>query len=57
MSRWKTLARKLRLVVARKKARGSPRWVDLRTFGLSRARFKSVQRYRKRHWRRTKIKK
>lgn len=57
MSRWKTVARKLRLIVARKKARGSPRWVDLRVFGLARARYKSVQRHRKRHWRRTKIKK
>ncbi len=52
MGRYKTGWQKMRIVKAKKSAKAAPRWIDLRVFGLGRARFRSVKRFRSRHWRR-----
>ncbi len=57
MASRKDLRKKIRLISAYKSARPAPRWADIRKFGLARARFRSIQRFRRRHWRRGKIKK
>jgi ribosomal protein L39E len=51
MSRNKSHGKKLKLASAKKKARGAPRWADIKKFGLGKARFRSIQRFRRRHWR------
>ncbi len=33
-------------------AKAAPRWLDLKVFGLKRARYKSLKRFASRHWRR-----
>ena len=52
MGRHKSTSLKIKLVSAKKKAKAAPRWVDLKKFGLARARFRSIRRFRRRKWRR-----
>ena len=52
MSSNKTLAKKIKLITAKKTAAPAPRWIDLKVFGLGKARFRSVKRFASRHWRR-----
>jgi len=52
MGKYKTAWKKSRLIKAKISSKAAPRWVDLRVFGLARARFRSVKRFRSRHWRR-----
>ena len=54
MSRNKPLGRKLRLISVGKR-RDAPRWADIRTFGLKRARSRRIQVQTK-PWRRGKLK-
>ncbi|MCK5039377.1 MAG: 50S ribosomal protein L39e [Candidatus Aenigmarchaeota archaeon] len=49
----KTLGRKIKLAVAHRKADPSPRWIDIKVYGLQKARFRSLKRFRSRHWRRS----
>lgn len=51
----KHLARKLRLISARKK-KPAPRWADLKKFG-KRARTRRIRVHRTKHWRRSRLKK
>ncbi|MFH1127324.1 MAG: hypothetical protein ABIG84_03895 [archaeon] len=48
----KTLGRKLKLIKAKITATSSPRWADIKKFGLGKARFRSIKRFASRHWRR-----
>ena len=48
----KTLGKKIKIAVAHRTADPSPRWVDIKVFGLKKARFRSVKRFRSRNWRR-----
>lgn len=50
----KHLARKLRLIAARKK-KPAPRWADLKKHG-KRARTRRIKVHRTKHWRRNKLK-
>ncbi len=52
MGRYKTRWQKLRIAKETKSAKPAPRWIDIKVFGLGRARFRSVKRFRSRHWRR-----
>lgn len=54
MSKYKTKGRKAKLAKSKKKASPAPRWIDIRKFGLGRARFRSVKRFKSKHWRRGK---
>ena len=54
MSRNKTIGKKLKLS-ALGKIRSAPRWVDIKKFGLKRARTRRV-RIRTKSWRRDKLK-
>lgn len=54
MSRNKPLGRKLRLI-SRASVRSAPRWVDIKKFGLKRARTRRF-RIRPRSWRRSRLK-
>jgi len=56
ISRNKSFSKKLKLVSAKLKSRASPRWADLKKFGLGRARFRSIRRFKRRNWRRDRIK-
>jgi len=47
----KSYGRKVKISKAKFSRKPAPRWVDLRVFGLKRARFKSVKRFASRHWR------
>ena len=51
MSRHKTLTKKIKLAVAKSKAAPAPRWIDLKVYGIGKARFRSVKRFASRHWR------
>ena len=51
MSGNKTLTKRIKLSVAKRTAAPAPRWVDLKVYGLGRARFRSVKRFVSRHWR------
>ncbi|MCK5477155.1 MAG: 50S ribosomal protein L39e [Candidatus Aenigmarchaeota archaeon] len=48
----KTLGKKIKLAVAHRTANPSPRWIDIKVFGLKRARYRSLKRFRNKHWRR-----
>ncbi len=52
MGRYKTSWEKTKVIKEKRSAKAAPRWVDLRVFGLGRARFRAVKRFRSRHWRR-----
>lgn len=52
MSRNKSHGKKLKLAAAKKKAMPAPRWADIKKFSMGKARFRSIQRFRRRHWRR-----
>ena len=41
----KTHGKKLKIAKAAKKASPAPRWIDLKVFGLQRARFRSTKRF------------
>ncbi|MBW6451940.1 MAG: hypothetical protein K0B02_04400 [DPANN group archaeon] len=53
MSSIKKYSKKIRLIAVRKEAKPAPRWADLKLFGLLRARFKSIKRFKSRQWRRS----
>lgn len=53
MSSIKTISKKLKLITAKKTAKPAPRWADLKRFGLLRARFKSIKRFKSRTWNRS----
>jgi len=50
----KTKGRKLKLAKAAKTASPAPRWVDIKLYGLGKARFRAVKRFRSRQWKRSK---
>jgi len=50
MSKTKTHGRKLKLAKADKTASPAPRWLDIKIFGLKKARFRSLKRFRTRTW-------
>ncbi|MCK4555185.1 MAG: 50S ribosomal protein L39e [Candidatus Aenigmarchaeota archaeon] len=52
MSVHKTHGKKQKLAKAARKSSPAPRWVDLKVFGLGRAKFRAVKRFADRHWRR-----
>ena len=54
MGSLKNLARKLRLIAARKK-KAAPRWADLKKHG-KRARTRRIRVHRTKHWRRSRLK-
>ncbi len=54
MGATKYLAKKLRLIAARKK-KSAPRWIDLKRFS-KRARTRRTRVHRTKHWRRGKLK-
>ncbi len=35
----------------------APRWIDLKIFGLGKALYRSIKRFRSKHWRKNKYKK
>ncbi len=55
MSR-KTFIKKMKMLTNMSSVKAAPRWIDLKVFGLQRARYKSVKRFRSRKWRRGNIK-
>ncbi|MCK5299980.1 MAG: hypothetical protein KAJ54_02415 [Candidatus Aenigmarchaeota archaeon] len=55
MGRNKTYAKKKKMVKAASKARNAPRWCDLKTYGMLRARFKRILNRTSRSWRRNSI--
>lgn len=52
MSVHKTRGKKLKLAKAKKTKSPAPRWIDLKVYGLGRAKFRAVKRFASRHWRR-----
>ena len=50
MSSNKTLSRRIKLAVAKRTASPAPRWIDLKVYGLGKAKFRSVKRFASRHW-------
>lgn len=50
----KTKGRKLKLAKAARTSSPVPRWVDIRVFGMGKARFRAVRRFKSRHWKRSK---
>lgn len=48
----KTLGRKLKFIKAKLTAVASPRWADIKKFGLGKARYRSIKRFASRNWRR-----
>lgn len=54
MAKNKPLGRKLRLI-AKGKIRAAPRWIDIKKFGLKRARTRRIM-IRVKNWRRDKLK-
>jgi len=53
----KSLGNKIRRVSLYKSHSPAPRWIDLKVFGLGRAFYRSVKRFRSKHWRKNKYKK
>lgn len=51
MASRKKLGKKKRLIKLERSSKSAPRWIDLKVFGLGRARTRSVKRFRSRHWR------
>jgi len=47
----KTKGKKIKLASARKSADPSPRWADIKVYGLKKARFRSIKRFRSKIWR------
>ncbi|MCK4808933.1 MAG: hypothetical protein KAJ20_02880 [Candidatus Aenigmarchaeota archaeon] len=56
MSKHKTFSKKIKMLTEKAVAKAAPRWIDLKVFGLQRARHKTVKRFRSRSWRRSSIK-
>ena len=52
----KSYGSKKRLIAARKSNAPSPRWIDLKIYGITRAMRKTLKRFRSKHWRRNKLK-
>ncbi len=50
MSKTKTHGKKLKLAKADRTASPAPRWLDIKIFGLKKARFNSLKRFRSRTW-------
>ena len=46
------MGRKVKLAKAKITSKAAPRWLDLKVYGLTRARYKSLKRFASRHWRR-----
>jgi len=55
ISQHKTHGKKLKLAKAHVTASPSPRWADIKKFGLGLARSHSIKRFRNRKWRRDSI--
>ncbi len=53
----KTLGSKIKRIKAFSSSSPSPRWIDLKVYGLGRAFTRSVRRFRVKHWRKNKYKK
>ncbi|MBI4896021.1 MAG: 50S ribosomal protein L39e [Candidatus Aenigmarchaeota archaeon] len=53
MSKVKPLGKKIKLIAARKQR--APRWADIKSFGMKRARTRRIRTVTK-HWRRGKLK-
>lgn len=56
MSKHKTKGKKMKMAKAAKTASSAPRWADIKKFGLGKARFRAIKRFKSRRWRRTKLK-
>jgi len=48
----KTLGKKIKLACSHRSADPSPRWADIKVYGIQKARFRSIKRFRSKHWRR-----
>ncbi|MCK5290079.1 MAG: hypothetical protein KAJ56_03960 [Candidatus Aenigmarchaeota archaeon] len=56
MSKHKTFSKKIKMLTEKAVSKAAPRWIDLKVFGLQRARHKAVKRFGSRNWRRRSIK-
>lgn len=56
MSKQKTFVKKMKMLTEKAIGKAAPRWIDLKVYGLQRARHKTVKRFRSRSWRRSNIK-
>ena len=55
MSKHKTFMKKMKMLTAKTIQKAAPRWIDLKVYGLQRARHKTVKRFRSRSWRHSNI--
>ncbi|MEA3229897.1 MAG: hypothetical protein U9P44_03200 [archaeon] len=56
MSKHKTFAKKMKMLTSKVDIKAAPRWIDLKVYGMQRAKFKAVKRFKSRSWRRSSIK-
>ena len=45
MGRNKSIGKKIKIAKATRTVKAAPRWIDLKIFGLARARFRSLKRF------------